>query len=254
MAIDSTTSVVALVSGLIGALLTAFLNYKIRQRISKEEEAKKKKALAHVYFLQLTDSVAAQFLLKNIFEKLSPHFENLKSELCGGGEKFDVDHAISAFLANALIKLDKSKTQQLRIIVPFLELIDNFLDKVFLSEEKLAELPQESVYFYNRYMRFTYQLKVNLAFIKTAIENDNLKILDEKVIHGMWINLKRYFSAAGVLRAAFIQYGGINVDYAFRALCRSYDEFRKEFAQSFIDSPKLDEAKVYISKKDANGS
>ena len=75
MVIDATVSVVALLSGLIGALASAYLGYVVRIKVKERGDQEHRKAVAHVNFLQLTDFVASDFYLK-VQKDVRSSFEN----------------------------------------------------------------------------------------------------------------------------------------------------------------------------------
>lgn len=110
MVIDSTISIVALVSGLIGALLSAYLGFVVRIKVKEREETNRQQKLAHIHFIQLTDFIASDFLIKEIVSRMSAE-SKLKNE------GFDLSHGIAAYLATKFSELEPDAIAQIRAVL-----------------------------------------------------------------------------------------------------------------------------------------
>src|SRR5579862_6565752 len=87
--------IVALISGLTGALVSAYLSYIVRLKAKAREDADERRRLAHVNFLMLTDSVGGNLYLKLFIDRIVQLY-NVKLE------GFDVSHAAAAFFAKKI--------------------------------------------------------------------------------------------------------------------------------------------------------
>lgn len=240
--IDTTLSVVALVSGLVGALLTAFLSYMVRLRVREKEDETRQKRLAYVYFIQLTEVFASDLIIKEISEKVN---ESLGIKEKGVG----LSHAAAVYFAEQLSKVKPEDLKAIRALFkPFLTYICESLEKVTLPAAQLSELPQDSVYFYNRYMMKAQQFRTSVQLLEGALDDGDTKLLSAEMLNGVFAAYQGAAEASGLLRAAFMTYGSISSSISHAALARSYKFWKEEIAKSASQTSKLEAAKKILKE------
>lgn len=247
MDIASSTSAVALISGLTGALGSAFLSYWVRVKVKERDEEKRQRKLAHVYFVQLTDFVAADFLMKEVVNKAMADTE-LK------GPEFELSHGVAALLASRFSALDQESRIEIRnSLKPALTVVCESVDKVFLSPAQLADLSQDTVYFYHRYSSASIRFKTSSRTFLSLLDGDASNSFDAATLHSLFQSYRAFADASGVLRAAFRSSANISDEASVRYLKRSYTVLQKEIQEAFESQTKLDKAKQIVGKTaDAN--
>ena len=242
MVLDSTISIVALVSGLIGALLSAYLGYVVRIKVKEREDAKRQQKLAHVHFIQLTDFVASDFLMKEIVSRISA-----ESKLMHEG--FDLSHGIAAYLATNFSELKPDAIAQVRAVLkPTVAVAIDSMDKFLLAPTQLAELSSETVYFYNRYVTASLRLKAGLRLFETILDQENHKAIDASSLHSLFQSYRAFAYASGLLRAVFRSAAEVSEGYSLKCLQRSYQALQKDVREAFEDMSKLEKAKQIVDQ------
>jgi hypothetical protein len=240
--IDATISVVALVSGLVGALLSAFLSYVVRLKVREKEELARQRRLAYVYFIQLTEVFASDLIIKEISGKVN---ESLGNKEKGVG----LSHAAAVYLSEQIAKVKPDDLKAIRALLkPFLAYMCDSLDKVVLPASQLSELPRDSVYFYNRYIVKAQQFKVAVRALEGALDDADTKLLSAEMLNSVFTAYQGAADASGLLRAAFISYGGISSAASHAALVRSYKFWKEEIAKGLSQTSKLDAAKKILKE------
>lgn len=237
MIIDTTISMVALLSGLIGALVSAYLGYVVRIKVKERGDQEHRKAVAHVHFLQLTDFVASDFYLKEFLGRISKEYEPNSND-------FALSHKAAAFLASKIAALESDALKQVHgLLKPIITVSTESMDRFTLSQDQLAELEPDTIYVYNRYVTSSLRLKTSLTLIESLLEKGDPKLLDASILHGVFLSYRTFADASGVLRAAFKHAAGVSDNYSFQCLTRSYTAIQKDVRSSFENSSQLEKAK-----------
>ena len=225
---------IALLSGLIGALIAAFLSYKVRLRAKREEDLDARRRTAHVHFLSLTNTVAADHFLSD-FSKRLLKLVPLKVE-----PGFDEAHAIAALLAPKLQALSKEELEQVRLIAkPYISSAAEGIQQVDVATSDLGHMTEVTIHAYHRYEIAVSRLKVAVELLDTLLEKGEAKAFDAKVLHGFYRTYRDHANAAGILRAAFRVSAGVSDDYAFKCLMRSFEATKADVQASFSNNSKL---------------
>jgi hypothetical protein len=240
MQIDTTISLVALASGLIGALLSAFLSYVVRLKVSAKEEISRKRRLAYVYFIQLTEVVVSDLIIKQIAGKVNESLGNKEKGVA-------LSHAAAVYLAELLSKVEPDDLKTIRgLLKPYFTYMCESLDTVILSAAQLSDLPQECVYSYNRYMLKAQQFKTAVRLLEGGLDDGDVKLLNAEMLNGVFTTYQGAADASGLLRAAFKSYGEISAAESQVALVRSYKFWMEEINRSLSQTSKLEAAKKIL--------
>ncbi len=230
---------VALLSGTIGALISAFLSYHVRLRAKRKEDSERKKKLALVHFLQLTNFVAADFYCTELVKNLA------KAGWIKAEKEFDFEHELSVLLSDQIAKSDPAAlTKAHQRLSPYLKGIAPSIDRFNVTAEDLSEMSEVTIYAYTRYVQLGDRLKAAATTIEHWLEKADPTLLDAKTILAAYQTYRDFADAAGVLRAAFVTNAGVTKAYSQRCLMRGYTAVQKEVARSFAVGQKLSNAEA----------
>src|ERR1700730_3543916 len=145
--------VVGLLSGLTGALVSAYLSYSVRLRAKEREDADERRRLAHVNFLALTDVVGSNLCVKFFIERIVKLYE-VKLE------GFDLSHAAAAFFATKVSEAkpeDRAHGQMLakRMIA----MMTDTSNKFEIKASDLGRMNDMTIYAYFRFQAALVRLK-----------------------------------------------------------------------------------------------
>ncbi len=242
MAIDTTISLVALLSGLFGAILTAILSYFVSIKIKENKDNKRKKQRAFVHFIQLTDMVARDFILKEIVNNMSKDFETNEDE-------FSFEHIVAVYLSDQLKKIDDETKEELMFLInPLIDQAVKSIDRVYLSPEQLAELPQDTIFCYNRYVAKAMQIKSTLTSFESTLQLKKFSSFGTDFLYAALLTYKDFAKSAGILRASFVKFGAISDEYALAALRRSYEVQMEDINSSMAHTTKFKKAKKLLEE------
>lgn len=254
MEINGTTIVIALLSGTVGAGVTAYLNYRIRTKILKIEKTEAEAKFAYVHLVRITYYVALEVLLNTVIKALLPIIQESEDTLIPEDGDFEMSHGLAVVLSNMFSSIEEDKLDSAaeiaRLIDPF---VDSF-DKLDISTEELAKLPKVSIRYYHRFKIYACHIQTSLKMIKVALENRNMKIITAEFVFGVWTSVNSLFGAATKLRSALVYSAKIDSSYAHEMLTDQYNELREAMNRSFINNPKLEEAAKYIKAQEEEKS
>lgn len=240
-----------LLSGLVGALLAAFLSYKVRLTAKRKEDEDARKRIAQVNFLMLTDTVASNFFIKNFVERVLDISE-VKVE-----KGYDLAHAISALIASKSQGLTKDDLERVRILTkPVISTLIASLDRLEISAADLGHMAEVTIYAYHRYRISAIRLQASLGMLDALLDEGNMKLADAKVLHGFYQTYRDHAKVAGILRAAFGKSAGISSDTSLKSLVRSFEATKAEVVASLSSSSKLELAQraLEATNSDALGA
>lgn len=240
MVIDTTVSVAALLGGLLGAAITALSNYYINRKLAAKKRLEEERRLSHVHFIRLTELAASQLVVQDLLEKALGDLPDVQE--IEPGKDFEVSHGIAVMVGEILRGRAKELSAEFQVIAPFLRAKAADLKSVQLSPGELAALPDDTVYFYVRYARFVKEVQESLLYLSSLMESERLDAFDSGQIHSVWVSAQNMWSAAGVLRAALVRFGGLSSEYSEKTLVRAFNSLREEVINRLSDNAKLKDA------------
>lgn len=242
------TLIVSILSGLFGATIAAYFNYRIRVSLLEKDRSDKEKKLAYVYVVQLSQYTALQVLLKSFLEKAMAQID----QPIPNGE-FELSHAAAVYIENALSKVDDEFFEKVDSIE---KLIDQAMDgfkNIYLSNEEQAALPKQTIIFYQRYEYYLKSTAAYFKLFKCSLSNKELlDIVDAKQISSFIDTVKSLFDSAGLLKAAMAQYGGIGSNESQYILEQQYEFYRNSIAKGFESNSKVAKAREHLVETGAN--
>ncbi|MEH6534575.1 MAG: hypothetical protein V7735_25030 [Photobacterium frigidiphilum] len=238
------TLIISILSGLIGASIAAYFNYRIRLSLLEKANRDSERKLAYVYVVQLSQYLAIKFLIENFLEKALEHLDEPLPE----GE-FELTHAASIYIEDALSNIDDDFFDKVDSIDKMIDQMMEGFNNTYLSNEQQANLPKQTILFYQRYEHYLKSTAVSFKFFKACLSNKKLfDMVNAKQINSSIETVKSLFDAAGLLRAAMAEYGGIGSKESTYILEQQYEFLRKNVANEFEHDKKLGKAKAHLEE------
>ena len=138
--------VLALTSGLIGALISAGLSYWIRATLDRRSLRDAERKLAYVHFVGISELVALEIVVMSFITNLVG--QRIQEALRSKDSSFAPSHKLSILIAKTIHKL----TSETLIEIPWLSIVPILLRSQLeamsdskLTTEQLSKLPNETV-------------------------------------------------------------------------------------------------------------
>lgn len=238
------TILLSISSGLLGASISAYFSYRIRLSLDEKAKRDAEQKLAYVYIVKLSLFLAINTWLTSYLKNLTDQLDDPIPE----GE-FELGHAISVLFEDALANSETDGAGKFKAIE---QLIDQFVEnltKTYMSNEQQAKLPKEAIIFYQRYEQQLKQVVGTIQMLKIYLSNSEMKKeLTANAINDGIETVKSFFDAAGLLRAAMVEYGNISKAEAISILEQQYNFFSSRISQRFDQGEKIERAKEHLKK------
>jgi len=248
--INLTTVIIALLSGLIGAGATAYLNYKIRLAILEKQKLEKDTKVAYVHLVQITDYVAIELLAKHYGQKIEAAIKESDELKIPDGVSFTMSHGIAAGISDMLGEVEDEKLDKMAALSNILDpFIDGF-DKLDLSIDELTNMPKLNVEYYHQFNTHANHIRSTLKVLKVAVESKNMAMISPETVHGLWLSGTRFFDAASKLRTALIYSSKLRPEVAHKMLTERYTEMWENVQAGFNHDAALKEALEYIKSQE----
>ena len=240
---------IALVSGLIGALVSGALSFGIRMYLDKRAEKEAARKLGYVYMLRVSEFVALEIVVRAYAKAYVS--EDLLKTVKPPNSTFDTAHAICAFLAEGLVKrptADSKTNAQFRKAERLLESMLDGAKETRLSAEQLSKLHRETILASQQFQSQHQQMCLMLQTWSDLISSTDRSWADAAWFHNQWRAAVTFTNSARVLRLALSQYGASTEQEAASVLMRQVRELHDGIAKYISDKPHLDAA-LDIAKK-----
>jgi hypothetical protein len=230
--------VIALISGLAGAFVTAMLSFVVRLKAKEREDIDERRRRAHVVFLSLTDVVGAHLYVRFWIERV---VKSLALELNG----YDVSHACIAYISKWMADPDHKDRKQLALLVtPIFSALASGVDEVRFGDGELGRMSEVTIYSYHRYRNAGSQMRIAVSVFEKLVSADSWQMeLASGVMHSAVRAYTKMSEAAGILKATLEDMAGVSPDYAKRCLVRSYKAAHNEVSGALEQNAKLDLAR-----------
>lgn len=198
----------ALFSGLIGALIASLLTYVIRLHLDRRAVIEAQRRMAYVHLVKISSVIAHEITVRRFVQAAGGNA--LKKLKEGINEKFDLSHAICAYLAKKLNDMapekwngDFGSTGAVLVLKSSMSTIEESK----LSAEQLAELPRDAIEAYSEYLSQLSGLHQSLQIWLVAFERKDASPLTAENLHLQWRTLNLFLEAAKRLRTSLINAG-----------------------------------------------
>ncbi len=224
MAIDlgQQVGLVALGSGLIGALLTAFLNYAIRLQVASRLQKKKEQQLAYVHLVQLSELLATEIVIKDVLGPFARVLSDKINEFNKEHSDHDFSHRLCVELAKIVKEIEPDRKQEVAKVGPLtkrlLEAMLTRLERFRLSPEQLTQLPREATLSYQKFSYLLESMRLSIVMWTDAAESGNFEILTADMLHAQWLSIKAFTGAAKELWTTLVIRGKLSSSDAGKLL------------------------------------
>jgi hypothetical protein len=238
----------ALISGLIGALISAGLSYWVRATLDRRNIREAERKLAYVYFVRISEFVAAEIVvtsfIKNLVKVVGPQTQEFLRSKDGS---FEQSHKLSVLFATEIKKLTPEKLKEtpgLSIVPILLQSQLEAMSDSKLSAEQLSKLPKESVLSYSLFLNYLSHLRGVLLLWIAFFEQQQTSWVTPEAIHDQWLAVARLFEHARKLRSALLDAGAASPSEATELLQRQVRTYNENLLAKFQHQPKLQAAIV----------
>jgi hypothetical protein len=228
----------ALISGLLGAVITAIFNYFINIKLINRTHKIREQQTAYVYLVKVSLVIAAEIFIKS---ELKSFME--KAGLTKSGEDF-FGIAMCAVLAEGINKLELENLEEIKKFLRKAEtekIFDEFFDYK-ISDELLAEFPRTAVVNYSLFSGYASGTKSIIAIWFAWARTGDSTLLTAENIYNQWMTIKNFFASAKALRDILIEKGNVSDKDAMELVNKQLEEIKKGSAEITSAKPKLEAA------------
>lgn len=245
----------ALISGLVGALISAALSYWVRYALNRRAHRDAERRLAYVHFIKISELVALEVIVGSVVNVFFVDQKAIAS-LASSDGKYEPSHKISVLIVELLQKLTAEKFKEIvggSKIPRALHSLADEIKESRLKPEQLASLPKDLVLEYSFFLAYLGQLRQILSLWADFFETDDRSWITADAVHEQWIAITRFFEHARSLRTAFIKHGHISSSEASNLLDTQIEKFKDVLLSKWKHQPKI-RAAMEGSKKEAAGA
>lgn len=245
---------IAIISGLVGALVSAILGFVVRLILDKRAQRESERRLAYIHLVKVSDVVAADIAVRTVVKPLIPQ-DAFKELVERDKASFGPSHKLSAMLAEALNKLTKEAIEANPNLKAIPRLARTQLEaaKEFkLTAEQLSKLPKDVVFLSNRLQGLHSHVMQCIDMWGALFEQDERYWITPEGIHDQWMSVVRFASTARELRLALIRYGASTPKEAADLLSLQVSYLIGIVSTKWSDQPKLAAAAAAESSKAAS--
>lgn len=211
ISIDTSVSVAALLGGIAGAGITAYLSYRVQISVRKWEDRRRRTRVLYVHYLSTTETVATDLVLSRVAKAIVQLFIT-------AGEGFDVHHSAAAWCAAAIKDASpKAISKAAARMKSNMPVIEDVLTKIELRPTDLADFSPGGIIAYNRMWSQSFGLRVQLLQFTNLLNTEPAEI-DVNVLHNVFASFRRYADSAALLRGSMIMALGISDAQSFADL------------------------------------
>ena len=231
---------IVIISGLVGALISAWLSFVVRLHLDKRAQREAERRLAYVYLVRVSELVAADVMIRSFVKVFVP--ADAAKELMSPDGAYEPSHKVSAFISEALAKRTPEEFKNNPDYLGVPRLINEMLAAAKdsrLSPEQLSKLPREAVFACHQFQKHhTYVCQVVSMWIG-LFENGELCWFTPECIHDQWRALVQFAKHARSVRDALVLHGASTKAQADTLLSNQMKEMNESVMSKFLDKQKL---------------
>lgn len=239
----------ALISGLVGALASGGLAFAVRLFLDRKSQRDSERRLAYVYLVSVTEYVAIEIAVVQFVKAYVSADAIAKLESTDGA--YELPHAISAFLSEAILKhdaLDPKRMATVRQFGKYVEAINEAAKESRLTPEQLSKLPRSLVVASAEYQAHHMSLALLFELWVDLISSEDRTWVTPSWFQDQWRSLVRFASAARRLRSELIVYGAATKEEGHQMLVRRALAMLEIFSTQMSDKAKLEVARTAAKK------
>jgi hypothetical protein len=234
------TQALALIAGLVGAIVSAVFAFAIRWYLDRHNERKAERRVAFVHLVQVSEIVALDGLARGAAKTFAID-EGIKS-LASADGAYNPSHAISVLLHRELSKITPeslaSKPEASAIVRVLRTYAEGSKEKE-LTTAQLATLPRDTILAYRNYLTARSYVFQCIELWLELFERGSGSWFTPELIHHHWVLLDSFVKKASVLRTALIAQSGISRSLARQILVQQIETLGKAYLSVFTEQPKI---------------
>ncbi|MCK0715648.1 hypothetical protein ACFO0U_00845 [Chromohalobacter sarecensis] len=228
-----------IISGLIGALISAALSYIVRIKLENRSKGIEQKKQAYVYLVSVSEIIATNVVVKSFITTLID--DETKRKLSTAEKDFEASHAICALLANHLKDVSDENISELGLKnAPkyFTPLIESTKESK-LTPEQLSKLPKNTVYTCHQFQKSLGHILQITAMWTSYIEDGDRFWVTPEGLHDHWTTITRFLNQAEATRISLVKYGAATPGEAEKLLEKQVKEIHETIWARFQNSSPL---------------
>jgi hypothetical protein len=242
---------VALISGFIGSIVTAFFNYIVQRRLLYRGHRLKEKNIAYLCLVRISKIITAEEVFLKFLEGRVGKDKLDILKLNYG--KFDFVHAFCAFIAEAIKTIDPIKNVDIQKAITLAKIYhyDSYFDDYFnfkIEDDLLAQFPKDAIIDYSFFINYVLTLKTMPAPWKYWIQTGDSSALNAQTLYSQMVMFKNIFTYAKRLSQALIAKGGISKKEVATLMKKSSEEFNMQITTGVETMPKIEAALQFIKE------
>ena len=244
---------VALISGLVGALLSAGLSFWIRSYLDKRDLQNLEHALAYVHLVQVSHLIAMRIVITTYLKTLLG--DKMTQTLSSKDGLYQPIHKAAVLLAGFLKKSEPKKwkeTAGASIIPVFLKSQLESISASKLTADQLAKLPRDAVLSYSQFLNYLSYVRGIVLIYISLVEDSQPPLITAENILDQWLTINKFFDQAEKLRLTLIKNGAATDDDAAKLLRTQISMYSEQLLLKLKDQQQmqaaLDEASSAAAK------
>lgn len=246
---------VALCSGLAGAIITLAGGYFVQKRLADRERRMKINQWCFSQIIMFSKVIAAFSATKTLFEIFAErHLEEFSSSLSNDQDEFDISHALCVKLAEGIKKYVEEHPDSIKKAKPTSKLLRTILEKSLdlkIESEILVYLSHDALIEWSVLNEYLRALLTPTAIWIEFIESSNADLLDAYELHRQWRIINKCIKSATKLVHILIREGGISRSRVNKIYSRQYSIWSEDYILAGLeDHIKIPKVPEYFTKQD----
>lgn len=231
----------ALISGLIGALVSAALSFIVRRVLDARVQREAERKLAYVLLVRTSALLATETVIRAFMEEMLTT-PSAREAFATSDAKYNASHRVSAILAFILNLLPAEgliKNSQFRMFPRYIALLLEDARESRLSPEQLAKLPREAILAFGNFQAEHAQMCQVASLWRDYFEHGERFWVTAEVLHGQWRALRRFMESARAVRTILVKHEAATLSEADRLLASQISTLKLGVMTGLSDKPKL---------------
>lgn len=192
--IDATLSIAALLGGLVGALATAYLSYRVQVAVREWEDRRRRGRILYVHYLAMTMIASTDKLASELTKTCVDWAVKV-------GLPFENPHKVAAWCAELVSESGPDILKRfLGLLEAYQPTIDEMLKAASVDARDLADFPQDAVLSQAMVASQALTLRSQYALLLHFV-NDYPSSIDAGFVHGIFRAWRGFADAAILLRS-----------------------------------------------------
>ena len=242
--------VIALLSGLVAALVTSCINYLVLAKVEDRKSRIKKEKLCYYYLVKMNEISALEIVIREYFgrylerNRINQSINVMKEKIINEGSGFSLEHLIFAIIE---ILIQENEINDTKIFKDLPKNIKEIALEFKIEQNLVVELPESAIYHYNELIGNIKNLCDAVEYWNECYEGD-IKHIEVKELYFQWQKCKAISNNLKEVRMALIEKGNIPQRLSDELLLKITNESRKLLNTGISIKEDLSDAKKFALK------